>query len=79
MLQAERNDAFLDLLFEFGLGQDANGRWRRLLGDQLTSLASALRFLLYFAIEQDRGHSVALLARHGVDLASPFTDLTPSS
>jgi ankyrin repeat protein len=76
MLEAENNDAFLDLLFEFGLDQDTNGRWRRLLGDQLTSLASALRFLLYFAIEQDRGHSVALLARHGVDLASPFTDLS---
>lgn len=76
MLEAEKNDAFLDLLFESGLGQDTNGRWRRLLGDQLTSLASALRFLLYFAIEQGRGHSVALLARHGADLASPFTDLS---
>ena len=75
MLEAEKNDAFLDLLFEFGLGQDTNGRWRRLLGDQLTPLASTLRFLLYFAIEQDRGHSVALLAQYGVDFASPFTDL----
>jgi len=86
LLEGQEKDDFLELLFEFGLGRDTNGRWRRLLGDhtgrdrdgkivRLASVASVLRFLLYFAIEQDRGHSVALLARHGVDLASPFTDL----
>jgi ankyrin repeat protein len=75
VLERDERDDVLELLFEFGLGQDTNGPWRRLLGDQLTSLASDLRFLLYFAIELDHRDRVALLARHGVDLASPFTDL----
>jgi ankyrin repeat protein len=75
VLERDERDDVLELLFEFGLGQETNGPWRRLLGDQLTSLASDLRFLLFFAIELDHRDRVALLARHGVDLASPFTDL----
>jgi ankyrin repeat protein len=70
------NDDLLELLLEFGLGQDANGPWHRLLGDQMPSAAAVLRFLLFFAIERDQRHRVAQLARHGVDLASPFTDLS---
>lgn len=84
LVEPDERDDFLELLFKFGLGQDANGRWRRLLGDQaghdrdgrvvkLVSLASDLRHLLYFAIENDRRDRVTLLALHGVDLASPFT------
>ena len=87
LLEYDERDDFLELLFEFGLGRDTNGRWRRLLGDhagrdrdgkvvKLASLASALRFLLFFAIERDHRNRVALLACHGVDLASPFTDLS---
>jgi ankyrin repeat protein len=76
LLERDERDDFLELLFEFGLGPDTNGPWRRLLGDQLASTASVLRLLLYFAIEGDHRARVALLARHGVDLASPFTDLS---
>ncbi len=76
LLERDERDDFLELLFEFGLGRDTNGPWRRLLGDQLASPASVLRLLLYFAIEGDHRARVALLARHGVDLASPFTDLS---
>jgi ankyrin repeat protein len=76
MLERDERDDVLELLFEFGLGRDTNGPWRRLLGDQLASLASVLRFLLFFAIELDHRARVALLARHGVDLVSPFTDLS---
>jgi hypothetical protein len=86
-LEPYERDEFLELLFEFGLGRDTNGRWRRLLGDhagrdrdgrivKLASLASGLRLLLFLAIERDQRARVALLARHGVDLASPFTDMT---
>jgi hypothetical protein len=76
LLERDERDDFLELLLEFGLGRDTNGPWRRLLGDQLASPASVLRLLLYFAIEGDHRARVALLARHGVDLASPFTDLS---
>lgn len=76
LLERDERDDFLELLFEFGLGRDTNGPWRLLLGDQLASPASVLRLLLYFAIERDRRDRVALLGRHGVDLVSPFTDLS---
>jgi hypothetical protein len=76
VLERDNRDDFLELLFEFGLGRDTNGPWRRLLGDQLASPASDLRLLLFIAIESDWRNRVALLARHGVDLASPFTDLS---
>jgi Ankyrin repeats (3 copies) len=86
-LAPDERDDFLELLFEFGLGRDTNGRWRRLLGDhtgrdrdgrivKLASVASVMRFMLFFAIERDQRGRVALLARHGVDLVSPFTDLS---
>jgi ankyrin repeat protein len=76
VLEYDEHDDLLELLFEFGLGRDTNGPWRRLLGDQLASPAAVLRELLFFAIERDRRDRVTLLARHGVDLASPFTDLS---
>ena len=87
VLEGDEHDDFLELLFEFGLGQDTDGRWRRLLGDHagrdrdgmitsLKSVASVLRLLLFFAVERDHRARVALLARHGVDLVSPFTDLS---
>jgi hypothetical protein len=76
VLEYDEHDDLLELLLEFGLGRDTNGPWRRLLGDQLASPAAVLRELLFFAIERDRRDRVTLLARHGVDLASPFTDLS---
>ena len=76
LLERDERDDILELLFAFGLGRDTNGPWRRLLGDQLVSPASVLRLLLFFAIELDHRTRVALLARHGVDLVSPFTDLS---
>jgi hypothetical protein len=73
----ENDDELLELLFEFGLGQ-ATGHWHRLLGEQMVSSAVVLRELLFYAIDRNQQHRVALLARHGVDLASPFTEMGSS-
>jgi len=68
------NDDHLVLLFEFGLGRDTRGPWHRLLGESLESPAEMLRSLLAWAITHDQRHRVALLAEHGVDVVSPFTE-----
>lgn len=68
-------DDHLVLLFEFGLGQDTGGPWHRLLGDQLESPRVMLRNLLAWAVTHDQRERVALLARHGVDVRSPITEL----
>lgn len=74
-LDRQDDDDLLELLFEFGLGRNTNGPWHRLLGEQMVSSAVVLRTLLFHAIERSQPHRIALLAQHGVDLASPFTDL----
>lgn len=68
------NDDHLALLFEYGLGRDTRGPWHRLLGESLESPAEMLRSLLAWAIIHDQRHRVALLAEHGVDIVSPFTE-----
>lgn len=68
------NDDHLVLLFEYGLGSDTSGPWRRLLGESLESPAEMLRSLLAWAITHDQRRRVALLAEHGVDIVSPFTE-----
>ncbi len=70
-------DDHLVLLFEFGLGRDADGRgpWHRLLGDALESPAVMLRNLLWWAVIHDQRARVALLAANGVDVVAPFTEL----
>jgi ankyrin repeat protein len=74
-----RRDDHLVLLFEYGLGRDTGGPWHRLLGESLESPAEMLRSLLAWAITHDQRARVALLAEHGVDVVSPFTDSEPRS
>jgi ankyrin repeat protein len=68
------NDDHLVLLFEYGLGRRADGPWHRLLGESLESPTEMLRSLLAWAITHDQRRRVALLAEHGVDIVSPFTE-----
>jgi ankyrin repeat protein len=68
------SDDHLVLLFEYGLGGDARGPWHQLLGESLESPAQMLRSLLAWAIAHDQRDRVALLAAHGVDIVSPFTE-----
>ena len=69
------NDDHLVLLFEYGLGRDTNGPWHRLLGEALESPAVMLRNLLWWAVSHDQRQRVALLAEHGVDVVSRFTEV----
>jgi ankyrin repeat protein len=68
------NDDHLVLLFEYGLGSDTRGPWHRMLGESLESPTEMLRSLLAWAITHDQRRRVALLAEHGVDIVSPFTE-----
>lgn len=68
------DDHHLVLLSEHGLGSDTRGPWHRLLGESLESPTEMLRSLLAWAIVHDQRHRVALLAEHGVDIVSPFTE-----
>ncbi len=68
------SDDHLVLLFEYGLGRDTRGPWHRLLGESLESPAEMLRSLLAWAVVHDQRARVALLAEHGVDIVSPFTE-----
>jgi ankyrin repeat protein len=68
------DDDHLVLLFEHGLGGDARGPWHRLLGESIESPAEMLRSLLAWAVTHDQRRRVALLAEHGVDIVSPFTE-----
>ncbi len=68
------NDDHLVLLFEYGLGSDTAGPWHRLLGESLESPAEMLRVLLAWAVTHDQRQRVAMLAEHGVDIVSPFSE-----
>jgi ankyrin repeat protein len=73
-------DDHLVLLFEYGLGRDTRdtrGPWHRLLGESLESPAEMLRSLLAWAVTHDQRQRVVLLAQHGVDIISPFTEAEP--
>jgi ankyrin repeat protein len=65
----------LVLLFAYGLGRPTGGPWHRLLGDALETPHQMLRNLLRWAIAHDQRDRVALLAAHGVDVITPFTDI----
>jgi ankyrin repeat protein len=67
-------DDFLDLLLEFGLGQDQDGPWTRLLPDALEPPSALLRGLLEWAVVHDQRDRVDTLIRAGVDLAAPLAD-----
>ena len=68
------NDDHLVLLFAYGLGSNTRGPWHRLLGESIESPTEMLRSLLGWAIIHDQRDRVALLAEHGVDVVSPFTE-----
>ena len=68
------NDDHLVLLFAYGLGSNTRGPWHRLLGESIESPTEMLRSLLGWAIIHDQRDRVALLAQHGVDIVSPFTE-----
>jgi Ankyrin repeats (many copies) len=68
------NDDHLVLLFEFGLGGRPRGPWHRLLDESLETPTEMLRSLLAWAVVHDQRDRVALLAGHGVDIVSPFTE-----
>lgn len=69
------DDSHLVLLFEYGLGRDTDGPWHRLLGESLETPAVMLRNLLWWAVTHDQRDRVALLAAHGVDVVSRFTEV----
>lgn len=69
------NDDHLVLLFEYGLGKDTGGPWYRLLGESLEPPAVLLRALLWWAVTHDQRQRVALLAEHGVDVVTRFTEV----
>ncbi|MGH3207509.1 MAG: ankyrin repeat domain-containing protein [Trebonia sp.] len=68
------SDDHLALLFEYGLGRNTRSRWHLLLGESLESPAEMLRSLLAWAVAHDQRQRVALLAEHGVDIVSTFTE-----
>ena len=70
----EPGNEHLELLFEFGLGQDAGGPWLARFGADLGTPASMLRGQLAWAITHGMTGRVRLLAGHGVDVATPFED-----
>jgi Ankyrin repeats (many copies) len=70
----EPGNDHLELLFEFGLGQDTGGPWLGRLGEALGSPASTLRGQLAWAITHGMTDRVRLLAEQGVDVAAPFED-----
>ncbi|SIS22682.1 ankyrin repeat domain-containing protein [Williamsia sterculiae] len=65
-----RDDAFLELLFDFGLGHGDGGPWRRLLPDLLPDPPTLLAGLLGWAVLHDQRSRVRLLADHGVDMTA---------
>ncbi len=57
----------LELLFEFGLGTEVDGLWRRRLGHTYPAPREMLEEQLRWAADHGFGHRVRLLLQHGVD------------
>jgi len=68
-----RDDRWLALLFEFGLGTGDGGPWARLLGDRLASPRQMLENELGAAAHNGFADRVRLLLAHGVDPAGTGT------
>ncbi len=71
--QWSRDDGWLEVLFEFGLGTGDGGPWARLLGDRLASPRQMLENELVAAAHQGFADRVRLLLAHGVDPAGMGT------
>ena len=67
--QWSRDDGWLELLFEFGLGTGDGGPWARLLRDRLASPQQMLENELIAAAHHGFADRVRLLLAHGVDPA----------
>jgi hypothetical protein len=65
-------DDFLEVLFDFGLGEGDGGPWRRRLPDLVPDPVTRLRGLLEWALIHDQRARVRLLTEHGVDIVSPL-------
>jgi ankyrin repeat protein len=72
-LGGTRDDGWLELLFEFGLGSGDGGPWRRLLGDRQASPRAMVEDLLIRAAHNGFADRVRLLLAHGVDPAGMGT------
>ena len=68
-----RDDGWLALLFEFGLGSGDGGPWRRLLGDRQASPWEMVQDLLIRAAHGGFADRTRLLLAHGVDPAGMGT------
>jgi hypothetical protein len=68
------DDDHLELLFTHGLGEGDGGVWRARVGELLADPAAMLRDLLRWAVQHGQSHRIRLLARHGVDVVSPYPD-----
>jgi hypothetical protein len=71
--QWSRDDGWLELLFEFGLGTGDGGPWARLLGDRLASPRQMLENELVAAAHHGFADRVRLLLARGVDPAGMGT------
>jgi ankyrin repeat protein len=63
----------LELLFEFGLGNDIDSVWRQRLGAPHGQPAEMLRQQLAWAVKYNQLERLQLLIEHGVDLNQPDT------
>ncbi|KAA0022144.1 ankyrin repeat domain-containing protein [Antrihabitans cavernicola] len=63
----EPADDHLELLFEFGLGTDIEGAWRKKLGDAYPSPTAMVQEQLRWAAAHNMPDRVRLLLEHGVD------------
>lgn len=70
---ARDDTAFLELLFDFGLGRGDGGPWRRTLGDQLQSPVQIVAEALQNAAEAGLEQRARLLLAHGADANQPGT------
>lgn len=62
---------FLELLYDYGLGQGDGGPWRRRLGNQLPAPADLIAELLQHAAQHDLRRRARLLLAHGADPNRP--------
>jgi hypothetical protein len=70
----EPDDDHLELLFAYGLGTGSGGPWRERLGDLMDAPSALLRAQLHWAVTHQMPARVELLARHAVDVRTPFAD-----
>lgn len=65
-------DDFLEVLFDFGLGEGDGGPWRHRLPDLVPDPVTQLRGLLEWALVHDQRARVRVLVDHGVDIVRPL-------